>query len=96
MAAARSASLASLGLALTAAEDPREDAGVLAYLPSWSLRNQHIGAMRKQDLLARRLGTSIYYRVRDAHTFQALDVLARSLHRSSERPGRCWMTSASA
>lgn len=52
--------------------------------------------MRKQRLLARRLGTSLYYRVRDLRTFRLLDVRARSLHRSSETQAVCWMTSASA
>ena len=94
MAAARSASLASLGLALTAAEDPREDAGVLAYLPSWSLRNQHIGAMRRQVLLARRLGAASTTACATPH-LPAAGCARQSLRRSSERPRRCWMTSSS-
>lgn len=42
--------------------------------------SQHLGALRKQGLLAsRREGTSVYYRVRDPRLFQLLEVARQIL-----------------
>lgn len=47
--------------------------------------SQHLGAMRRQRLLAaRRQGTSVFYRVRDPRAFRLLD-LARELMTSQAR-----------
>jgi hypothetical protein len=80
MAAARSASLASLGLALTAAEDPREDAGVLAVNgPQDTCRRGDWGTSTSARCSSRACSprgvcTSIYYRVRDPRAFELLEV----------------------
>ena len=42
--------------------------------------SQHLGALRKQALVAsRREGTSVYYRVKDTRTFQLLEVARQIL-----------------
>jgi DNA-binding transcriptional ArsR family regulator len=42
--------------------------------------SQHLGALRKQGLIeGRRVGTSVYYRVKDPRTFQLLEVARQVL-----------------
>ena len=47
--------------------------------------SQHLGALRKQGILeSRRDGTSVFYRVKDPHTFELLEVARQILARHYE------------